>query len=118
MRKLKFKERTKTIIFPVFGRYRVSIIISTDKNRTKNRLVKKLNGAFHETDFEALHIWIGKENASYLLFQENAKVGTIVHECWHCIRKIMDWAGSDYDDEVVAYHLDYLTQEVYDFIHT
>jgi hypothetical protein len=121
MRKIKhkIKERKLTLFFPPFNNYEVCVITSNQKERSAEKIFDR-HQIEHDTDgFGAIHIWCNRENRpiSYMVFPEDASVGTITHECWHCIKKMFSWIGSDYEDEIVAYHLDYLVQEVFDFIH-
>jgi hypothetical protein len=111
---MKFKERRKTVVFRVFQNYNVSIIVSTDKSRSYRNLQKRITGLPKESDFEAIHVY--HDMNSYLIFSEKARIGTIAHECWHVTRRICDWIGAELDNELIAYHIGYLTQTVYDFI--
>lgn len=114
----KFKEFKKTIKFPVFLDYRIVIIVSNDKKKSREKIMNqfKLIDDVND-DFAALHIWIDSNRTSYLIFSADADVGDIAHEAWHCVRRFMClWAGASFDNEIVAYHMGFITQEIYDFI--
>jgi hypothetical protein len=114
---MKFRERSKLIKFPVFANYRVRIVVSNDIQWSIKKIFRLYDIAHQANECEAMHIWIGGVSTSYLVFPNDCPVGTIAHECWHCVRKICDHFGSEFDDEMVAYHLGYLTQEAFDFIY-
>jgi hypothetical protein len=42
----------------------------------------------------------------------NVTEGTIAHESWHAILNMLVRVGADLDNEVVAYHLGYLVDEI------
>jgi hypothetical protein len=120
MKKFKFKERKKLITFPVFLNYKVHVIVSNNPDRS----LQKLENAHkmivsNGKDFRAMHICLKEKQTSYLLLPDDATAGEIAHECWHATRYIVnDWAGGGLDNEVVAYHLGYLVQEVYKFVNS
>lgn len=52
---------------------------------------------------------------SMLIFDINAPCGIIAHECWHAIRRMIVFHGGELENEVVAYHLGYLVEQVCKF---
>lgn len=111
-------ERRKTITFPAFLDYRVVIILTTDKKKTYEKFMKMSDVLPNDYNFTALHIFIGEEKTSYLIFTpKDSDPGTVAHECWHCLKQICSWLGAKVENELIAYHLGYLVNEVYSFIH-
>lgn len=105
-----------TVRFPVFMNYRIVVIVTNDKDRTYKKIIKGTNLP-PESDFDALHVWVGSRATSYLIFQPDANPGTISHECWHAVRYVLvDFMGAKVDNEIVAYHLGYLVNRVYPFV--
>lgn len=117
---MKLKERIKTLTIPTLLNYRIDIIVTNDLVKTRDKILKYNDVPTpSNADFGAMHIFIKKSKLadSYLLFPEKSDVNTISHECWHCIRHLFyDWTGAELDHEMVAYHLAYLVQEVYNFV--
>jgi hypothetical protein len=112
----KFKERKTDFIFPPYNGYEIRIIVSNDIFKSAEKIFKKYKIKHNSSNFGGLHIWINQNPPiSYIILPEKVSVGTTVHECWHAVRKMFDWIGSDYEDEIVAYTLDYLVQETFDF---
>lgn len=109
-------EHRRRVLFPVFSNYQVRIIFSDDLAKSYEKIFKRpldrdvdMTNAFHA---------ISKSGCSHLFFRiGNAPSGTIAHECVHVIwRLLIEWAGvTKMDDEVVAYHVGWLVQQVTNF---
>lgn len=111
------RERQKTIKFPVWSDYTVRIIITRDFATS----AKMHCDSDVEISCKALTIHIGDDNdsetkQSFIFLMPDCDVDSLVHECWHVVYRMMDYFGASLEDEVVAYHLGYLTQQVYDFV--
>lgn len=107
------KERKTKIVFPVFGDYTIHVVVSDDVCESR----KKRDGYFGES-FEgtarALHSYsLTRPAESWLFLHGLAKPGSIAHESWHAVYRMMDWAGARIENEIVAYHLDYLVDKVW-----
>ena len=118
MKKSRLRERRLDLFFPPYLNYRVSVIITNDKKKTHEKIVRKYNLSVKYDGYEAVHLWVEtpKESVSYLIFGPRVQPGTIAHEAWHCVRRICDWTGMALDNENVGYHVGYITQEVFDFL--
>jgi hypothetical protein len=112
MKKTKHNDYEKDIIFPVFVGYRVHIVFTDDIR--KSRIARYGNDGLSE-DAAALHCTAQKGNAHLIFDTVKATPSILVHECWHAVHGLLEWAGADFDNEVVAYHLGYLFQFVFDF---
>lgn len=51
-----------------------------------------------------------------IIVKPRASVSEIAHEVWHSVRYMLKHIGADFENENVAYHMGYLTQQVYDFV--
>ena len=112
MKKTRHGDYERTIRFPVWANYAVRIVFTEDIG---NSLRARGNPRRTEST-EALHWNIG--NGSVLIFKiGDCGSGTIAHECWHAIRTMLvDYCGVEtMEDEVTAYHLGYLVQQVTNF---
>lgn len=49
-------------------------------------------------------------NESYIFTERNPSIHTIVHECWHAVKHMLDFRGVRMENETVAYHLDHLVK--------
>jgi hypothetical protein len=111
MKKNKYGDFRRTVVFPVFSRYGVHVVFTDDIARSK----KHRYGNDRDCDnAEAMHI-PNVGGTSYLLFKYDAGPRIIAHECWHAVRGLLLWVGAELDNEVVAYHLGYLVGEVHKF---
>ena len=112
------REREKIIDLPVF-RYHIRVIITDDV--AKSRIARTSGLGVYEkgdSDPAACHSGVKGKNWSYLFFHFNPTVGELSHECFHCVWRMMHWIGAEMDNEVVAYHLTYLTDEIWKFAHS
>ena len=112
LRKTKHGDYEKDIIFPVFVGYRIHVVFTDDLR--KSRIARYGDEGLSE-EAAAMHC-IAKNGNAHLIFNtEKANPGILAHESWHAIRGMLEWAGAELDNEVVAYHLGYLFQHVFDF---
>lgn len=66
-----------------------------------------------EQTVNAITLFFDDSLTSVLVFGNNPSPGTIAHEVWHAVRRMLTHMGAELDNEVVAYHLGYLVEEVY-----
>ena len=66
----------------------------------------------HGSNPEASHLFGGSHD-SMLVFHPFPSPGTVSHEAWHAVRQMMLNAGAELDNELVAYHLGYIVEEVH-----
>lgn len=104
----------KSWSFPVFSGYKITVVSSND--------IKKAIGKFKHTknvdveNTEACHIAVENEPLSYIFVPHRITLSQMVHESYHAIRRLMRYHGVNLDDnEVVAYHLGYLVQQISDW---
>lgn len=108
-------ERSITIIFPVLNNYNIEIVVAKDVSKAR----KERDDFYGEYtgDFAALHSHNGIGNACIVFTEKDLGIVDVAHECLHAVRGMMKWAGI-YDEECEAYHMGYLTKQVYDFVRT
>lgn len=112
----KHYEKTECVIFPVFAGYTIYIIFTNDVVVSRKKLDETIGEVFDCDTALALHCHsiLPKHTATaWLIFPFTACAGTVAHECWHAIKRLLDWAGCErYENETVAYHLGFLVNEV------
>jgi hypothetical protein len=111
---MKFKERVTVFTFPVFRGYTVNIIFTNDVTAARAKRNDCLGISDFGYDVEAMHGTDG-QGTSILFFQEAASAETIAHESWHAVHALMRWVGASLEDEIVAYHLSYIVDQVVKF---
>jgi hypothetical protein len=109
---MESRERTKTVKFPVFSSYEVEIVLAQNPRTARTRR-DRTYGVF-EGVFHSLHSATGS-GKSLIVLMERPKVSEIAHETWHAVCAMMHWAGISFDNECMAYHIGFLTQQIYDF---
>lgn len=110
----KSKEIRTMIPFPPY-KYRVYVIFTDSLEGTAENLVNegKLSKN-HDIDDTcgAFHVRMPNQPNSYIVLRYDARVGHIVHESYHCICTMFKWVGAEQEEELFAYHLDYLVDEI------
>jgi hypothetical protein len=99
------------VTFDIFSNYRVRLVISDDLVKSGKA---RLNSA-PDAGGDGFVFNVTGEGRSYLFLTSNSVEGTVAHECWHVVRRMFDWIGADLDNELVAYHLGYMVDKVYEF---
>lgn len=72
-------------------------------------------GGDREATTSGMNLFFDEELRSVIIIQPDASAGTIAHEAWHCVRRMLLHMGAGLDNEVVAYHLGYLVNKMTDF---
>jgi hypothetical protein len=103
--------RRTRIVFPVFNGYEVRVIVSRDVKATGRRLDADLAGCA-----AAFLTTADKPKLGWIVFGDKPDEATIAHEASHAVRAIMRYAGARVEDEVFAYHLDYLVGKIHKFL--
>lgn len=68
-----------------------------------------------ESTTSGMNLFFDEDLLSVIIIQPDANAGTVAHEAWHCVRRMLLHMGADLDNEVVAYHLGYLVNKITDF---
>ena len=107
------KSRFANIEFPVFCHYTVHVEVSSDlgKSMKKYPQTKNIPDADDFNRNESCAVHLNDEPFSFIFLPYNASVGTVAHESWHVIQRMMKYMGVDVENEVVAYHLGYLSRQ-------
>jgi hypothetical protein len=105
------RNQQSRIRFPVFNGFEVRVIIARDIQATGRRLDADLTGCA-----AAFITNTDKPKRGWIVFGVNPDEATIAHEASHAVRAIMRYAGARVEDEVFAYHLDYLVGKIHKFL--
>lgn len=109
----KKRMRITYVSVPTLG-FRVYVIIGNDFRES----VKKMKLGLPEDGIkqDALAMTCHKGRHSYIFLRHDTTVGEIAHETWHVIYRQFNRIGADFENEIVAYHLDYLVGMIYDYV--
>ena len=111
----KSKSRFTIIEFPVFSNYWIHAEFASDiAAATKKYPSTECVGEEALDTYEALTIHV-EENCSFIFLKPNASAGTIAHESYHAIKRMFDVMDVKKQNEVVAYHLGYLVDQITKF---
>ena len=111
------KTRHTIFEFPVFCHYIFHVEITSDivKSLKKYPSCEKVE-IDPDGNTGALTVHVLDDSFSFIFLQPNASVGTIAHESWHGVMRMMEYVGVDVDHETVAYHLGFLVDKIFGFL--
>jgi len=115
----KLKETTFKVKFDVYG-YTADIIFSSNVYESVRKRMKQFNLKEHQlpvTTDGGCHISNKGRQHSTLIIYDRCDSGTVVHESYHCIYRMMKFYGID-DEEAFAYHLDHLCSTIFNKYYT
>lgn len=95
------------LTFPVFAKYKVTVLFTRDIPKAAARLgvdASKADAAMTITE-------TGTKRA-YIVFPLKPDADTVAHEAYHAISAMLAWAGATPEEETVAYHIGYLVKHI------
>jgi hypothetical protein len=109
---MRVKSKIKIVRFPVFSNYTVHVEITSDiiKAMKKYKYTENIEGC---EAYDACSVHVENENMSFIFLPLDVNAGVVAHECYHVVHNIMEYVGAALDSEVIAYHLEYLVNEVF-----
>lgn len=96
------------IEFPVWT-YLIHVTFTNDPSASALKRDPRFGSSDH---CAALTCSVKSQPVTHIYVKRTAPIPTIVHECWHAIRRMFVYCGADLEDECVAYHLDHLVGEI------
>lgn len=110
------KSKYTTVEFPVFCDYIMHIEITTNLKESMLKYEYTKDLGIDLTDTHAIAVHVEDTGVSMIFLPYNASVGTIAHESYHAVRRMLKYVGAKMDNETVAHHLGYLTQKIFNFM--
>ena len=111
-KKTQYGDYAKWLSFEVLAKYTIRLIFTED-------LMKSAEGRLGQTPdrtADAFCFHVSNKGMSYIFLPMDAGEGTVAHEAWHIVHKVMEYVGvKDLDNEVVAYYLGHLVEKIYEF---
>ena len=107
----------KTIVpFPPY-RYRIYVLFTDSLEGSADNLANqgflaKNHGIADDGTTGAFSVRLPNQSASFVVLKYHALVNDIVHECYHAVCNMFKWIGAAHEEEIFAYHLDYLVRQV------
>ena len=108
----KFKEITKKVRFEIFPIDLIIVVSNDVKQSRSNR--NKLLGVIPHDHYSAFHYQCG--TTSYIFLKYDATPGIIAHEAFHCVWSIFEVIGAEHNNEVMAYTLWFIVNDIHKFI--
>lgn len=113
----ELKEKIFTIEFPVFD-YELVVILSSDVMKSRTDRDEEVGEKFTGEPALALHSYNYHNPIAFLIFNEHdVTPGVIAHEASHAVYRLLEWIGAtERDEEVLAYHIEYIVDKVWNFV--
>ena len=113
----KNKIYKKKVLLPQYSttgneEYTITIVVTDDVDAYCNKVFPAANAE----GGGAAHVY--KHFESHIVLPFDSSIGTVVHECWHAVYRIMKSIGAELENEVVAYTLGWLTELVTGFLYS
>lgn len=105
------KNKILNIQFAAMGHYDVHVEFSSNPQKALLKYPETKNVEYGK-DTQGIAIHCKDESRSFIFLPFHVSAGTIAHEAWHVIRRMMDYLGIELDNEAVAYHLGYLVNKI------
>jgi len=104
---MKKRTHRHKLQFEAFNGYAVVVMFVDD---VAAELVKLCPEEKREDNSETGAVTISSGALSVVIFPHKPAPGVIAHESYHVIAALLRWAGAQPEEEVIAYHLQYLVQ--------
>jgi hypothetical protein len=96
-----FRDKVYTKIVPNIAGYKIHFVFSTNIQRSA---LKRWNANVSYVALAAALHHGTEDGHSWIILKENVGVAIMVHECWHAVYALLEWAGIPIDNnELVAY---------------
>jgi hypothetical protein len=107
------KYKIEKIGLPTLG-YRVYVVITKDFRGVAKKI--GLIDRDDEIKEKARALCCHSSGISYMFFKPDADPGEVVHETWHAIYRAMKHIGAEIENEIIAYHLEYVVSMAIDVL--
>lgn len=100
------KIKIEKVPLPTIG-CRIYVVIAKDIHNA----IKKVIGNNEGVSPAAIAVTCHEGPHSYVFFKPNASAGEVAHEMWHALRRQFKRIGAKLENELFAYHLEYMVDE-------
>lgn len=110
---MSVKSQKRRLEVPVFN-WAFDIVVAEDVVAYAKSI--GWEGGEREKTAAALTLYFNDDLLTTVIVEPDSSAGVVAHEAWHGIRQMLLYVGASLDNEVVAYHLAYLVDEITDFM--
>lgn len=112
MSKPRLRIKKREVEFSIFSGYTVYIIATNDIARAALRF-KQTKNTDIGTDTQAICVHEVDNGITYMFLPFTSDAGDVAHECWHVVKRMLEYVGAELENEVVAYHLGFLVRQAH-----
>lgn len=116
MGQVKPRESRKTISLGGAIPYVVYVILSEDVNSSRSGRSHFLGEWQELPNTGAVHTGMADAGRSYIILPYDTKLDYIAHESFHCVWRIMEYIGAGQNEEIMAYFLGYIVEQIAQFV--
>jgi len=107
----------KTIVPFSPYRYRVYVLFTDSLQGSADNLANqgflaKNHGISNDGTTGGFTVRLPNQSCTFVVLKYRAPINDIVHECYHAVCNMFKWIGAEHEEEVFAYHLDYLVYQI------
>jgi hypothetical protein len=107
---MKLREKIKVVSFPVFDNYEITVVVTDNVKLSRNSRSAAI-GANLDKEMYGCHSSVSNGKA-FIFLERGVSPGIVAHECWHGVKRMLESKGAILENEVVAYHLEYLVDQI------
>lgn len=113
------KCRSTLVAFPILSGYQIRIVVCSNIRDATKKFKHTKNVWNDDEDYNtnALTCHVKNPDMGYVFVRPSSSVGDIAHESWHAIQRMLECFDIPIENEVAAYHLGFLVNKIFDFIH-
>jgi hypothetical protein len=109
--RIRKQDKIKSVKFPILSNYEIKIVITHDFQKAYKKF-KHLRDIEPREEADAITAHIREKNLSYIFLKYGSSTGVMAHEAFHAIQFMLKDHDIEMVDEIGAYHLDYLVNEI------
>lgn len=111
--KKKYQEKTKNINIDPLNRV-IKLVCTNNISKSRNKRSKKLGVLKNKLTKYIDGLCCYHKDSIIIFIDTKASLGVISHEAYHAVLSMFRYIGvEEYDEEITAYHLGYIVDEIY-----
>lgn len=102
-------ERSFELSFPTLAQQKLTVVLTDSIEASWNRHIEE---AWEGTGEELGLFWTDDKGSHFIFLPWKCSDGTVAHEAYHAIHSMFEFMDSKPDDEMIAYHLGFIVDNI------